>query len=211
MVLFVTFVRLTYLKQWVFNPFLTILVLIFVKSTYIAIGWPLGNAASCCRSGWCKLMAICGRCWLCRSCSSRHTRSSWAPCSCCVGHRGHHRRGGAAPRGGAGGGAAHIGGVAAAAARAAAADCLIEIYWWAAAFRGRGRVLDWRVPSLKIFTIKRKLHWLIGLDWFRVGFGLASVVLLLCWWDWLRLRVGSPKNNGWADSGLPLRLRNTWK
>lgn len=73
----------------------------------------------------------------------------------------------------------------------------------------RGRrvhVLDWRVPSLKIFTIKRKLHWLIGLDWIGtvrfgldrfglVWFGLASVVLLLCWWDWLRLRVAKEQRS----------------
>lgn len=86
----------------------------------------------------------------------------------------------------------------------------------------RGRrvhVLDWRVPSLKIFTIKRKLHWLIGLDWIgTVRFGLDRFGLVwrrsyCCCVDEIDYDCGSPKNNGagCADSILPLRLRVTWK
>lgn len=40
---------------------------------------------------------------------------------------------------------------------------------------GCGCVLDWQIPSLKIFTIKRKLHPLIGLDWIGYWFRFGLV------------------------------------
>lgn len=109
-------------------------------------------------------------------------------CCCCGGGGCCHRCGGTATSGCACcGGIAHIGGIAATAAGAAASNCVraIEIYWHrvedtlafvgdaklgcdvagcpCARMRLRFRLAD---PSLKIFTIKRKLHPLIGLDWF---------------------------------------------